>query len=244
MYSVIIPTMQRSSRLPALLDTLAGHPLVSEILVINNSEAPFADGREKVRVIYSGPNLGVNPAWNLGVREAIGTNLAILNDDAEFDPLVLPLAAERLDQGAGIIAISSASFRGGLTHSRPRFRAVYFMPYQFGVCMLMRRASYVPIPDDLVLWYGDDWLFRHQVQTNYVVDGLVASTDMSTTASAPQFSAAKQADTRAFQSKYAGSDPYGDAHRLGRWIGRQRSELGRRLGSIRGRVRSRGTSHG
>ena len=91
-FSVVIPTLQRSDDLDAIVKQCAAHPLVFEVLVINNSPRPLVWESAKVRVLQQERNIYVNPAWNLGAREARGEFLAIVNDDVRFDDLAFDLS--------------------------------------------------------------------------------------------------------------------------------------------------------
>ena len=67
MFSVIIPTLQRSGKLKPLIELYSHHHLVKEVLVINNAPAAIEAPRG-VRVLDMGENIYVNPAWNLVAR--------------------------------------------------------------------------------------------------------------------------------------------------------------------------------
>ncbi|MGN7213310.1 glycosyltransferase family 2 protein [Brachybacterium paraconglomeratum] len=83
-FSVVIPTLQRSDDLHAVVELCAAHPLVAEVLVINNAPAPLEYGSGKVRVLDQGENIFVNPAWNLGALRRRSASLA--PDDTEAAP--------------------------------------------------------------------------------------------------------------------------------------------------------------
>ena len=74
-FSVIIPTLQRAKELHELVEMCAAHPRVLEVLVINNAPEPLVWDSPKVRVLQQAENIYVNPAWNLGAREARGEYL-------------------------------------------------------------------------------------------------------------------------------------------------------------------------
>ena len=58
--------------------------------------------------------------------------------------------------------------------------------------MFMRRSNYVPIPDDVKIWGGDDWLFMHQKWPNRVLVGARIETDVSVTSGSPEFQEMRQ----------------------------------------------------
>lgn len=178
-FSVIIPTLQRAKELHELVEMCAAHPRVLEVLVINNAPEALAWESPKVRVLQQAENIYVNPAWNLGAREAQGRFLAILNDDIEMQADVFDYAARVLRRGHfGILGPDSTCFShdgGGRMFVRPE-------PGQglhFGTAMFMRRSSYVPIPEDMLIWGGDDWLIHHAPMPPAVILGARFRTEMS-----------------------------------------------------------------
>lgn len=58
-FSVIIPTLQRSPRLIPLLETLAAHDLVGEVLIVNNAPTPLPFDHAKVRTLNQEENIFV-----------------------------------------------------------------------------------------------------------------------------------------------------------------------------------------
>ena len=94
-----------------------------------------------------------------------------------------------------------------LLRRNPIFLPAYERSYAFGTMMFMAHGSYTPIPDNLLVWRGDDYLFRRQVARNYMMLGIDVATHMSTTSSDPAFDSIKDADMTAFEQHY-GHDPY------------------------------------
>lgn len=193
-FSVVIPTLQRSDDLRPLVDLCAAHPLVLEVLVINNAPEPLVWESRKVRVLDQGRNIFVNPAWNLGAREARGEYLAIINDDMRFDPELIDHAAHTLGKpGVGIVGVDGAFLnRPRSDKIRTRLATYEHVAIGFGMAMFMRRSNYVPIPDDVKIWGGDDWLFMHQKWPNRVLVGARIETDVSVTSGSPEFQEMRQ----------------------------------------------------
>ena len=98
-FSVVMPTMWKSDKTERLLSVLNNHKLISEILVIDNnpSERPRMKRMKKLRYIYKGDNIFVNPAWNLGVKESKRENLIIVNDDVVIPNSLINRMSEELD---------------------------------------------------------------------------------------------------------------------------------------------------
>ena len=193
-FSVVIPTLQRSDDLHALVELCAAHPLVAEVLVINNAPALLEYGFSKVRVLDQGENIFVNPAWNLGAREARGEYLAIINDDMRFDPELIDHAAAALAKPfVGIVGIDGAHMnRSRAEKIRTRVATYEHVTLGFGMIMFLRADDYVPIPDQVKIWGGDDWLFMQQKHPNRVLVGARVETDLSVTSSSPEFQALRK----------------------------------------------------
>ncbi|HET9649817.1 MAG TPA: glycosyltransferase [Microlunatus sp.] len=216
MFSVVMPTLQRSSLLIPLLGLYCESPAVSEIVVINNSREAIPFDHQKVRFIQPRKNIFVNPAWNLGVANATSDYLVISNDDVLFDIRILPALVNVLGRRTGIVGPDRSCFvevtefdspRGADPIPEPSVEPVSYRPYGFGTLMFMRRANFTPIPEDMKIWCGDDWLFRHQRGINYRLTGIAIASKMGSTSRQPQFSDRKKADIRRYREAYA-ENPY------------------------------------
>ncbi|MGJ5608765.1 glycosyltransferase family 2 protein [Micrococcus luteus] len=191
-FSVIIPTLQRAAELHELVEMCAAHPRVLEVLVINNAREPLAWGSPKVRVLQQAENIYVNPAWNLGAREARGKYLAILNDDVLFEPELLDAAADWLtDHRVGVIGAHPDAYLPGADASPRLGRRIVRRPNGFGVVMFLRRDAYIPIPADLLVYGGDEWLVRCAPGTPRGFKGGRLRTPMSATSGGVEFSPLK-----------------------------------------------------
>jgi glycosyltransferase involved in cell wall biosynthesis len=196
-FSVIIPTLQRSPGLRPLVKQCLAHPLVDEVIVINNSPAPLGMEDPRLRLFDQSENIYVNPAWNLGAAEARAELLAIVNDDVQFDDEALTHAAEILRKGRyGIVAPDKSCLWADA--SRPvSHRLASRDNLIFGTFMCMRKSDYVPIPDELRIWGGDHWLYWNQRRPSAVLIRTPFRTEMSTTSSDPEFEALRATEAEA-----------------------------------------------
>ncbi|HSO69495.1 MAG TPA: glycosyltransferase family 2 protein [Arachnia sp.] len=197
-FSVVIPTLQRSRELWTLVEQCAAHPLVGEVLVINNAPEPLSWESPKVRVLQQSRNIFVNPAWNLGAREARYPFLAFVNDDVRFGDEVFDECARVLRRGLFAMVgpdhpcFEPTEYSKPISHRvAPEFNLV------FGTFMCLRREDYVPIPDKLRIWGGDDFLFWGQHRPNAVLVRTRFRTEMSTTSSDPEFMAWRERERQA-----------------------------------------------
>lgn len=198
-FSVIIPTLQRSPELEEIARQCAAHPDVEEVLVINNAAVPLPFDTEGITVLEPGRNIFVNPAWNLGVESSRGALLAIINDDVRFEDEALAYAAQLLrGDRYGIVGHDRTCFLENLP-PRPISHRVYAdrSVVTYGTFLCLRRENYSPIPEELRIWHGDDWLILHQRKLNAVLIGTPFRTEMSTTSSSPEFVAMQQDEARA-----------------------------------------------
>lgn len=173
-FSVVIPTMWRCKDLTILqLKRLIDHHLVTDIQVIDNDpdrcpheELPESD---KLVLHHMKTNIGVNPAWNLGMDYALQDRVCFANDDILFDTGIFDRLQGQLTEGCGPF---------GLLRSDPNLGqppitdySIDFKPYEEGECIhcwgqlfFFHREDWSPIPDELVINFGDDFIFYNQLE--------------------------------------------------------------------------------
>lgn len=214
MYSVIIPTIQRSDLLVPMLERYVADPVVGEVVIVNNAQVPLDLDSPKVRVLQQEENIFVNPAWNLGVAASRFPLLAIANDDLLFDSSILARAAELLRRpGVALVGPDSSCF-GASPDEALAFRPAYQRQHGFGTLMLMRRERYIQIPEELRIWFGDDYLFNHQRRRNWLFKGLRIETPMGVSSSRPEFLVKFEAERAAYRTRYTGR--YAENYRIER----------------------------
>ncbi|WP_371031281.1 glycosyltransferase [Pseudoclavibacter sp. JSM 162008] len=187
-FTVIIPTLQKSDLLREVVLLCSNHALVREVLVINNAPEHVTFPHQKPKVIKPEKNIYVNPAWNLGAELATSEYLVLVNDDVTFDPIVFDELEKILGLGMyGIVGPDRSAF--SLTestkpgHGLARPSATIF---GYGTFMAMRRKDYVPIPEEMRIWGGDDWLILNQRRPPAALTGIRFSTEMGTSSSSPE----------------------------------------------------------
>ena len=161
-FSVIMPTMWRSDKTYRLLKILNSHRLVSEILVIDNDPAsrPKMKRLKKLRYVYKGENIFVNPAWNLGVKESKRDNLIIVNDDVIIPNSLINKMSDEIDTYE-IVGLHPDSMNSKIAlhdsiHSGPH------IGHGWGCCIFMKKDAWEDIPDGLNVWFGDNWICKNQ----------------------------------------------------------------------------------
>jgi hypothetical protein len=198
-YTVIIPTLWKSERIFQLLDDLNGCDKVGEILLIDNANGynqfiPYQI--QKLKVLTPKENIYVNPAWNWGVQRAENNNIAILNDDINFDTKLFDIIDEET-LNKGIIGMDNLNyhfkeFKDGpwlslMFSGRPR-------PYGWGCLMLLKKKHWIPIPENVKIWYGDDWIMHQNPTPKLVLHNFTIHTEMSTTSDNKEYNEIKEQD--------------------------------------------------
>lgn len=177
-FSVVIPTMWRAEDLTnKLLRSLIECDDVGEIILIDNDPGRALKTIEfdtltdvcNDKLIYVGQdrNIGVNPAWNLGVSLAKNDLIAIVNDDIIFDVEVFKKLQDRLHPGAGPYGIIDGDPAKGQPASTDY--SIDFVEWKegdcihsFGQCFFIHKGDWIDIPPELMINFGDDYLFHTQ----------------------------------------------------------------------------------
>jgi glycosyltransferase involved in cell wall biosynthesis len=174
MYSIIIPTLWVPSYFETTLESLVDHHLVDEILIIDNNSNNTPDYKvltnKKIKLFPQEQNIYVNPAWNLGVEHSRNDRICLLNDDITFDLNVLIYLQDEIKLECGLFGIDMFSNTNSFNLVEIGERI-----FGFGCMMFMHKQSYYKIPDDLLVFYGDDYLFemnKKMNKKNYLILGI------------------------------------------------------------------------
>jgi len=176
MLSIIIPTMQKNNViLNLLLDELVCCDCIDEIVLIDNSCNGYNYNSEKIKLIIPENNLYVNSSWNLGVKVSKNEYIGILNDDIIFPKNFFEQVFEFLknNQNIGIIGLDTiVKTPESKFNSYPENSNVYFSQTDirencFGSAMFMKKENYFNIPENLRIWFGDDYLFEKNIEKGF-----------------------------------------------------------------------------
>lgn len=173
---VIIPTLWKPPGLLEVLNHYLKANVVERLIVVDNAPTSWPDStlclsHPKLLWLPQNRNLYVNPSWNLGMAQVAdpGSVVAILNDDIFLPESVLTCLQRHPWKFGDLIGLlpesdASAEETSPITIRPFAYRSDCSIGEQakgFGSALVLQKISYNIIPDDLQIWFGDDWLLRH-----------------------------------------------------------------------------------
>lgn len=182
MYSVVALTMWKCDRFQQTLRELSSHPLVGEIILIDNTSNDLKIELPKLVHILERKNTYINPAWNKGVSLAKYDKLLVLNDDLWFDWDIFNVLESYVTEEIGMIGMAEENFDNPsnefglepINHRNGGFACAFFI----------HKNNWIDIPFEMKLWGGDDWLFvknREKGKQNYKIVGFKLEGEVSGT---------------------------------------------------------------
>jgi glycosyltransferase involved in cell wall biosynthesis len=134
--SCIIPAYNEGPRIKAVLDVVAAHPLIDEIIVVDDGSsddtAALASGREKVVLIGLSKNGGKTRALAAGLARARGTYFLLVDSD------LIGLGADELTALMQPVLDGRADMAISLRRNAPRLWHLVGIDYISGERMLRR----------------------------------------------------------------------------------------------------------
>ena len=220
--SAIIPTLWKAKEFTDhLVDVLIEDESVGEIIIIDNAPGDFSYDNEKVVMLKQEENLYVNPSWNLGIEESDYDKFIILNDDIIIPYNFATQLEKWLTKDRGIIGIDAPSVIKVADCSSENMtfldreialKSIVMRDWGFGIVIAGHKESYHNIPENIRIWYGDDYLVQMNNEVgkvNYVIDDIPIFTKMSTTSGLEEFNEIKNVDMLMY-------------NRIIKWCGTQR----------------------
>lgn len=200
-YSIVIPTLWKSNRIGKLLFDLIKCEFVDEIILIDNGDKFFEyfEALDKVKLVQPEENIYVNPAWNLGVKLAKNNSIALVNDDINFNPNIFGVITNDILLEYGIIGQSEYNYKGNNTDEPILEKwSGKIRDWGWGCLILFDKKNWMDIPDDIKIWYGDDYIFKCNTCTKSIMKNFNIETEMSTTSDEPIWNERKKQDYNNF----------------------------------------------
>ena len=222
--SAIIPTLWKAKEFTDhLVDVLVEDESVGEIIIIDNAPTDFCYTDEKVCTLKQSENLYVNPSWNLGVEESDYDKFIILNDDIIIPYNFVYELESLLTEDRGVVGIdyNAVVATDGFIDENITFldrkitlKSIRMRDWGFGIVIAGNKKSYHKIPENIRIWYGDDYLVQlnnERTKTSYVIDNVPIFTKMSATSDLAEFEEIKDIDILMYD-------------RFVKWQGKQRTK--------------------
>ncbi len=200
-FSVVIPTLWKSNRIGKLLFDLIKCEFVDEIVLIDNGGKFFEyfEALDKVKLVQVEENIYVNPAWNLGIKIASNDSIALVNDDINFNPNIFGIITKDVLSEYGIIGQSEFNYKGNNTDEPVLEKWTgKVRDWGWGCLIMFDRKNWIEIPDDIKIWYGDDYIFKCNPATKSTMKNFNIETEMSTTSDEPIWDERKKEDYNNF----------------------------------------------
>jgi len=193
-YNIIIPTMWRYNKFCSFLNDLVISEYVENIIIIDNDEQHRPQNvilsHPKIIIKSFGKNIFVNPAWNHGVEQSTTNKICIMNDDIEFDTKLFEKVDPYYEQSFGVIGLCP----GESDFNQPSIttQEIEIKPwnnehtYGFGCLMFINKDNWVPIPPELKIYFGDNFIFDialYNGKTNYIITNMKFTSPFATTTS-------------------------------------------------------------
>lgn len=174
MYSVVIPTLWRSENFQTSLNNVLDHPLVGEIIVINNNKTDtpqwFIDlHNTKIVHVEAEENIYVNQAWNHGVQISKYNQICLMNDDIVFPNHIFDFLQYKVDILSGVVGLHKNCY-GGFDSNVLEIEDCYELETGsgFGCLMFLDKRTYPIIPEMLKIYCGDDWIFYENLRKGLI----------------------------------------------------------------------------
>lgn len=190
MISIVIPTMWKFQPFPEFINDVARCDIVKEIIIINNNVAATPNYKYHDKIIFDNQpeNVYVNPAWNMGVERAQSDKICIANDDVIYDTRILYRASEYLDYpDVGIMGINPGYTEYNLmplTTGKIIITPTQYLTFGYGGLMFIKKTNWVRIPENIKIWFGDNFQFEVQQikgRKNYLINDSLFKTVYATT---------------------------------------------------------------
>lgn len=201
-YSIIIPTLWKSDRTKKLLSDLNECEYVDEIIVIDNEYDGYQDTKvEKIRFVSFGGNIYVNPAWNKGIELARNNQIALLNDDINFNPNIFGIIDKNVLDTFGIIGMGEGNYKTPTDEERGPYLDVWqpgVNDWGWGCFIIFDKKNWIDIPDNIKIWYGDNFIKDVNPSPKACLRNFKVETEMSTTSDETEWDVVKKQDYENF----------------------------------------------
>jgi len=207
LYTFIIPTLWKPN-IEAIAKLVKKVSAVGRTIIIDNAndeelrkKLTWLVNDRNVEIYVPGHNLFVNGSWNKGVQLSNTLYTVLLNDDLDINTPIKEIVSLHYGHmlytsSRNVYGLHESTFNHTMAHPI-KFHKVNNRSYGWGCMIMFKTDSWVPIPHELKIWCGDDWIVYTAKQRGndvYSISGLNIRTHMSTTSDLSEFDVIKQRD--------------------------------------------------
>ena len=210
MISFIIPTIYKSERLIQLLRNLDVHPLISEILLVE--DCPYNGmlngyNFNKLTVIPFQERRYCNGGWNLGVSLVKTHYYALCNDDILFPTSIIDdvLHFYKFRPKSGFIGMHPSQYH----HQQPDVygfikREVWHIDGGWGTLIFNHKDNDIIIPNDLKHYCGDTYYVHYSKYPcyNYYGEKFYTGAQDHGSSFSEEISKILHSDQKTYEEKY------------------------------------------
>lgn len=198
--TVVIPTLCKSEKtLSKLLKEFEQCESVKEVLIFDNTLGTFSCEFSKVK-IFNKENLYVNRAWNKGIEECNTPYYLLINDDVICTKETIDTCLTLLkdNKSIGVTTVATHPIEENEIDFYINIDSIPEEPefsikdgdseYYLGWFIFGKKEFWVPVPDTLLYFFGDNWIFYNVFRqkkkigiiTNYTIYHVTSTTCKAT----------------------------------------------------------------
>ena len=196
MLSIVVPAAWGYDPFCNFLEHVVELPVVGEVIIINNNVERTPDhsvlNHPKIKHHKMEKNIFVNPAWNLGVTLAAYDKICFLSDDVAVDLRAFFEGDRFVSKETGVLWIGTSwntyrlhmeqfdqikpeKYKELIVKGDARIKKASELPDSCGSGSLffIHKENWVPIPDQLKVYWGDTWqqdMQSHHRRYNYYLN--------------------------------------------------------------------------
>ncbi len=166
MISFIVPTLWKCDKINESINQFIDADITdSEFIIIDNaSNDKNISSKGKVLTVETGHNIGVNPAWNLGVEIAKNDLVCLLNDDITLNFKTLKTNIQSLQTMSTECVVgfdANQNFSDTLNEDLEiyHFKKAPCRTLGFGCMMILSKKNYIKIDERMKIFCGDDLIY-------------------------------------------------------------------------------------
>ena len=183
MFSVVIPTMWSIPHYTLeLVKNLTSCDLISEVIIIDNAPKKYEEKEaykhNKVIIKQMNQNIFVNPAWNMGVEMSKCKYVVICNDDVILKPTEILRFLLNNINAWDCVGLAPGAYEVGGSF---KLNVLKERTFGWGCFMVVKKDKWNPIPNEIKIFFGDDWLVKTYNKVKSLETPLKVKTRMSTT---------------------------------------------------------------